>query len=100
MNERTMNEQIRPHDLVVFKSRRTDTTIEVFPDFFVYLSIPYVEMTEKGTSYLRMLHEMYVNDEVSVDDILRNFKKIADDFSGWESQVEDKLFAEFDKILN
>jgi hypothetical protein len=66
----------------------------------VYVSIPYVEMTDEGMNYLRTICAMYQRNEVSVDDILRNFKKISDDFSGYEDMVDDALFDNFYKIMN
>ena len=95
LNERTM----QPSDLVVISTETLkDRKIEVFPDFFVYESRTKVELTNAGRIYLSALCQDYFSDLVSVEELLANVQTIANEFSGWVGEVEDKLWSEFYKI--
>lgn len=95
LNERT----IESSDLVVISTKLLNDTIEVFPGYFVRRSSVRAELTNAGRNYLRKLYEMFLEDLVDVDDILRSFSKISKDFSYGEL-VEDKLYYEFEKLFN
>ena len=96
LNERT----IQPNDLVVVSTEVfKDRIIEVFPDYFVYDARTKAELTNAGRIYLRALCEDYMNERVTVDEVLANLDTISKEFPGDTDMVYDKMFFELTKMM-
>ena len=96
LTERTM----QPNDLVVISSRRIEGAepVEYWPGLFMIPTRIMVELTNAGRFYLTELCKDYYSDKVSVEELLSNVQTIANEFSGYVGDVEDKLWCEFNKI--
>lgn len=95
-NERTM----QPSDLVVISTETfKDRKIEVFPDFFVYDSRTRAELTNAGRIYLRALCDDYMNEKVTVEELLCNLDTISKEFPCDSDLVYDKMFFELTKMM-
>lgn len=91
MNERTMNE--RANEMISWRTQKMgDRPIEIYPGFFVTNERSFPEVTETGMSFLRGLCAQYMADELSVNDFLSEIQSVANAFSGWECEVNEKLF--------
>lgn len=103
-NERTMNNlnerTMQPSDLVVISSKRIEGAepVEYWPGLFMIPTRIMVELTNAGRFYLTELCKDYYSDKVSVEELLSNVQTIANEFSGYVGDVEDKLWCEFNKI--
>jgi len=97
LNERVM----QPNDLAVISTETfKDKVIEVFPGFFCYDSRTKVELTNAGRIYLRALCDDYMNDKVSVEEVISNLDTISKEFSGYTDMVSDKMWDELQKMMN
>lgn len=95
LNER--NERL--NDLAVIGSRTTGERIEIFPGFFVAESIPYVELTCAGELFLRELCNDYMNEKLTVAEVISNIDTISCEYSGYSDMVSDAMWYELNKLL-
>lgn len=87
-------------ELAVISHRDTGERIEVWPGLFMNLSFPVVELTNAGRTYLRALCKDYCADKVSADEVVNNFRLIAETIdSGYTLEIQDKFGSEFTKLL-
>ena len=91
---------MQPSDLVVVSTEEfRDKIIEIYPDFFVYEARTKAELTNAGRIYLRALCDDYMNEKLSVEEVLCNLDTISKEFPCDSDMVYDKMFFELTKMM-
>ena len=95
LNER--NE--RANEMISWRTQKmSDRVIAIYPGLFVTDERSYPVVTKSGMSFLRGLCAQYTANELSVNDFLYEIQKVANAFSGWETEVNERLFDSAMKI--
>lgn len=101
LNERTIMMNERFSELAVVSHIRTGERIEVYPDLFLERTMTKVELTNAGRNYLSEICKAYCAEKVSVEDVLNEFRLMAEETnSAYWHEIEEKFFFEFTNMLN
>lgn len=96
LNERTM----QPNDLVVISSKRIEGAepVEYWPGLFMIPTRIVVELTNAGRLFLQEIHEKFFSESIDETYTIQKIREVAEYFSGYVSEVEDKLWYELLKL--
>ena len=91
----------RANEMISWRTRKmSDRLIEIYPGLFTTDERSYPVVTKSGMNFLRGLCAQYTANELSVNDFLYEMQKVANAFSGWETEVNERLFDTAMQILS
>lgn len=88
------------NNFISWQTKKLGEPIEVFPGYFCKNERSFPKVTKDGMEFLRDLCNKYVANEISVPDFLSKLQEVANEFSGWESEVNEKLYNTAMNILS